>query len=167
MASGKIKRLYLIPILSKALDVLEMLEEQNASMTLEDVYQRTQISKTSVYRILKTLVCIFKLCGIQLCLLLGGQSLLPATVVGWTILVGLAFVSYAVGQGLLTVALAHVGPTFSAVSLLVLPVTAALYGWLIFSEALTLNWAIGAAIVLASILAARLAALPAASPGPR
>ena len=56
MASGKIKRLYLIPILSKALDVLEMLEEQNASMTLEDVYQRTQISKTSVYRILKTLV---------------------------------------------------------------------------------------------------------------
>ena len=50
MARGKIKRLYLIPILSKALDVLEMLEEQNASMTLEDVYQRTQISKTSVYR---------------------------------------------------------------------------------------------------------------------
>ena len=56
MASGKIKRLYLIPILSKALDVLEMLEEQNAPMSLEDVYQRTQISKTSVYRILKTLV---------------------------------------------------------------------------------------------------------------
>ena len=56
MAKGKIKRLYLIPILSKALDVLEMLEERNVSMTLEDVYQRTQISKTSVYRILKTLV---------------------------------------------------------------------------------------------------------------
>jgi ribose transport system substrate-binding protein len=56
LARGKIKRLYLIPILSKALDVLEMLEEQNVAMTLEDVYQRTQISKTSVYRILKTLV---------------------------------------------------------------------------------------------------------------
>jgi ribose transport system substrate-binding protein len=56
LARGKIKRLYLIPILSKALDVLEMLEEQSASMTLEDVHQRTQISKTSVYRILKTLV---------------------------------------------------------------------------------------------------------------
>jgi ribose transport system substrate-binding protein len=56
VAGGKIKRLYLIPILSKALDVLEMLEEQNASMTLEDIYQRSQISKTSVYRILKTLV---------------------------------------------------------------------------------------------------------------
>ena len=56
VARGKIKRLYLIPILSKALDVLEMLEAENAAMTLEDVYQRTQISKTSVYRILKTLV---------------------------------------------------------------------------------------------------------------
>ncbi len=56
MATTKIKRLYLIPILSKALDVLEMLEEHNAPMTLEDVFQRTRISKTSVYRILKTLV---------------------------------------------------------------------------------------------------------------
>jgi ribose transport system substrate-binding protein len=52
----KIKRLYLIPILSKALDVLELLEQNHTSVTLEDVYQKTQISKTSVYRILKTLV---------------------------------------------------------------------------------------------------------------
>jgi ribose transport system substrate-binding protein len=52
----KIKRLYLIPILSKALDVLELLEQNHTSVTLEDVYQKTRISKTSVYRILKTLV---------------------------------------------------------------------------------------------------------------
>jgi ribose transport system substrate-binding protein len=56
LAKAKIKRLYLIPILSKALDVIELLEQDNASLTLEDVYQRTSISKTSVYRILKTLV---------------------------------------------------------------------------------------------------------------
>ncbi len=56
MPKAKIKRLYLIPILSRALDVLELLEETHAPVTLEDVYQRTQISKTSVYRILKTLV---------------------------------------------------------------------------------------------------------------
>jgi drug/metabolite transporter (DMT)-like permease len=47
-------------------------------------------------------------------------------------------------------------PTLSAVSLLVLPVTAVLYGWFFFHEPLTLNQAIGAPIVLASILAARL-----------
>ena len=56
MPKAKIKRLYLIPILSKALDVIEMLEESHAPVTLEDVFQTTRISKTSVYRILKTLV---------------------------------------------------------------------------------------------------------------
>jgi ribose transport system substrate-binding protein len=56
LAKAKIKRLYLIPILSKALDVIELLEQDNAPLTLEDVYQKTNISKTSVYRILKTLV---------------------------------------------------------------------------------------------------------------
>lgn len=56
MAKAKIKRLYLIPILSKALDVIELLEQNHTALTLEDVYQKTQISKTSVYRILKTLV---------------------------------------------------------------------------------------------------------------
>lgn len=56
MPKAKIKRLYLIPILSKALDVLELLEQDHAAVSLEDVYQRTHISKTSVYRILKTFV---------------------------------------------------------------------------------------------------------------
>ena len=56
MPKAKIKRLYLIPILSKALDVLELLEENHAPVSLEEVFQHTEISKTSVYRILKTLV---------------------------------------------------------------------------------------------------------------
>jgi ribose transport system substrate-binding protein len=56
VAKAKIKRLYLIPILSKALDVIELLEQDHTSLSLEDVYQKTCISKTSVYRILKTLV---------------------------------------------------------------------------------------------------------------
>jgi ribose transport system substrate-binding protein len=54
LAQQKIKRLYLIPILSKALDILELLEEEKRPITLEAIYQRSQISKTSVYRILKT-----------------------------------------------------------------------------------------------------------------
>ena len=56
MAKAKIKRLYSIPILSKVLDVLELLEEISGPISLEEVFQRTRISKTSVYRILKTLV---------------------------------------------------------------------------------------------------------------
>jgi ribose transport system substrate-binding protein len=50
------KRLYLIPILSKALDILELLQAEEQPMALEAIYQRTHISKTTVYRILKTFV---------------------------------------------------------------------------------------------------------------
>jgi ribose transport system substrate-binding protein len=50
------KRLYLIPILSKALDIMELLQAEKSPMVLEAVYQRTRFSKTSVYRILQTLV---------------------------------------------------------------------------------------------------------------
>ncbi|HVZ83933.1 MAG TPA: substrate-binding domain-containing protein [Terracidiphilus sp.] len=56
MAKTKIKRLYLIPILSKGLDVLEFLEQVHGPISLEEVYRKTAISKTSVYRILKTFV---------------------------------------------------------------------------------------------------------------
>jgi ribose transport system substrate-binding protein len=49
------KPLYLIPVLSKALDVLELLQRESDPQTLEAVYGATRISKTTVYRILKTL----------------------------------------------------------------------------------------------------------------
>ncbi len=50
------KRLYLIPVLSKALDVLELLQADNQPMTLEAIHRKTRISKTTVYRVLKTFV---------------------------------------------------------------------------------------------------------------
>ena len=50
------KRLYLIPILSKALDIIELLEAESKPLTLETIFQRSRISKTSIYRILKTFV---------------------------------------------------------------------------------------------------------------
>jgi drug/metabolite transporter (DMT)-like permease len=87
--------------------------------------------------------------------LASGESLLPATARGWSVLLLLAIVSYALGQGLLAVALARLGAAFSAVSLLFLPVIAALLGWLVLGEALTPHQAVGGAIVLASILGAR------------
>jgi ribose transport system substrate-binding protein len=48
------QRLYLIPVLSKALDILELLHSESQPKSLEEIYQRTNISKTTVYRILKT-----------------------------------------------------------------------------------------------------------------
>ena len=55
-AKAKPKRLYLIPVLTKALDILELLQTENQPMVLETIHKRTRISKTTVYRILKTLV---------------------------------------------------------------------------------------------------------------
>jgi ribose transport system substrate-binding protein len=52
----KTKRLYLIPVLTKALDILELLQNEDQPMVLETIHKRTKISKTTVYRILKTLV---------------------------------------------------------------------------------------------------------------
>ena len=47
MPKAKFKRLYIVPILSKGLDVLELLSEMHGPLSLEDVYRRTEISKTS------------------------------------------------------------------------------------------------------------------------
>ena len=52
----KTKRRYLIPVLTKALDILELLQNESEPMVLEAIHKRTKISKTTVYRILKTLV---------------------------------------------------------------------------------------------------------------
>lgn len=49
-------RLYNIPVLSKALDVLELLEAEKRPVSVEYVYHRTGFSKSTVYRILKTFV---------------------------------------------------------------------------------------------------------------
>jgi ribose transport system substrate-binding protein len=48
------KRLYLIPVLSKALDILELLQNERSPLSLEAIYRRTSISKTTIYRVLKT-----------------------------------------------------------------------------------------------------------------
>lgn len=55
-AKARAKRLYLIPVLTKALDILELLQSENEPMVLEAIHKRTKVSKTTVYRILKTLV---------------------------------------------------------------------------------------------------------------
>ena len=56
MPKSPAQRLYWIPVLSKALDVLELLQSESEPQSLESIYARTHISKTTIYRILKTLV---------------------------------------------------------------------------------------------------------------
>lgn len=87
--------------------------------------------------------------------LLSGEGLLPIDIWGWLVLLGLALLSHAGGQGLIAFALAHLPAAFSSVSLLVQPVLATVFAWLLLSEALSLWQALGGALVLGGIYLAR------------
>lgn len=84
-----------------------------------------------------------------------GETVLPASASGWWILIGLALISHAAGQGLIAYALAHLPAAFSSVSLLSQPVMAALFAWVLLSEGLTPLQILGGLIVLAGIYLAR------------
>jgi len=83
--------------------------------------------------------------------LASGEPLLPQSAAGWLKLLGLAWISHAAGQGLIAYALAKLPAAFSAVGLLLQPVMAALFAWLLLSESLTAIQCIGGAVVLSGI----------------
>lgn len=87
--------------------------------------------------------------------LASGEQFFPSTLAGWTILAGLALVSHAAGQGLIAYALAHLPASFSSVGLLLQPVVAALFAWLLLAEPLVALQVAGGLIVLAGIYLAR------------
>jgi len=87
--------------------------------------------------------------------LLSGEAMLAATFYGWMVLVGLALLSHAAGQGAIAYALAHLPAGFSSIGLLLEPVAAALLAWIILAEAVSPWQAAGGAIILWGIVLAR------------
>ncbi len=87
--------------------------------------------------------------------LASGEAMLPHTAYGWIVLLGLALISHAGGQGLIAYALAHLPATFSSVGLLLQPVIAAGFAWLLLGEPLVGPQVAGGLIVLAGIYLAR------------
>jgi drug/metabolite transporter (DMT)-like permease len=96
--------------------------------------------------------------------ILSGETLFATTASGWTILLGVALLSHAGGQGLIAYALAGLPVAFSSVGLLLQPVAAAVLAWMILGETLGGWQAIGGAVVLAGIILARRSSRP---PQPR
>lgn len=82
-------------------------------------------------------------------------SIVPWTLSGWAIVLGLAWVSHAGGQSLITYALAWLPATFSSLTLLIQPVVAALLAWLLLHEPLSASQIAGGLIVIAGIFLAR------------
>jgi drug/metabolite transporter (DMT)-like permease len=87
--------------------------------------------------------------------LASGESLLPRSQNGWIALLALAWISQAMGQGLIAYALGHLPASFSALAILIEPLTAAILGWAWLGEALGVLQATGGVIVLAGIIVAR------------
>jgi drug/metabolite transporter (DMT)-like permease len=82
-------------------------------------------------------------------------AFMAVTIAGWAILIGLAWVSQAAGQSLITFALAWLPPTLSSLTLLLQPVVASVLAWLLLNEPLTGAQIAGGAIVLTGIVLAR------------
>jgi drug/metabolite transporter (DMT)-like permease len=84
-----------------------------------------------------------------------GEQFFPATATGWLVVLGLALISHAAGQGLIAWALAHLPAAFSSVGLLLQPVVAAFFAWLLLAEPLAAPQIAGGLVVLAGIYLAR------------
>jgi drug/metabolite transporter (DMT)-like permease len=80
-----------------------------------------------------------------------GEQVLPSSIVGWMKLFGLALIAQVAGQSLIAYAMAHLPPRLSSVGLLLQPVMAALFAWLILGETLGALQFAGALLVLIGI----------------
>jgi drug/metabolite transporter (DMT)-like permease len=87
--------------------------------------------------------------------LIMGESLIPTSLYGWSIILGLALVSQAAGHGMIIHALANLPAAFASVVLLLQPAVAITLAWLLLDEPLRgLQQSLGIAIIFAGIFLA-------------
>jgi drug/metabolite transporter (DMT)-like permease len=84
-----------------------------------------------------------------------GDRFIPTTGAGWAALIAMGVVSHAGGQGLLALALGRLPTVFSSLVIFLEAVAAAIAGWALLGEALTLLQSLGGALILAGIWIAR------------
>lgn len=89
--------------------------------------------------------------------LLSGERLLPTGPRDLLLLLALGLVVHIGGQGLIAWAQAHVTASFASVTLLVQPVAAAVFAWVLLGEGFGLQQTLGGIVILAGILNCRLA----------
>jgi drug/metabolite transporter (DMT)-like permease len=84
-----------------------------------------------------------------------GEGLLPATLYGWGMLVGIALVSQAGGQSLIALAMRHLPASLASAIMLTNPVISALLAWVILGQSLKPLQGLGCAVVLGGIALAQ------------
>ncbi len=80
---------------------------------------------------------------------------LPQSATGWMVLIGLALIPHIAGQSLIAYGFAHLPAAFSSVSLLLQPVLATIYAWVLLGEAVGPEQMLGGVVVLAGIYLAK------------
>ena len=80
---------------------------------------------------------------------------MPQSASGWLVLAGLALIPQILGQSLIAYGFAHLPASFSSVSLLLQPVLAAVYAWVLLGETVGPVQMLGGLVVLAGIYLAR------------
>jgi drug/metabolite transporter (DMT)-like permease len=81
--------------------------------------------------------------------------LLPASASGVGALIGLAWISHAGGQGLLSVALGRLPATFSSLVIFLEAIAAALFAFLLLGEPVSPVQGLGGLLIMAGIYVAR------------
>ncbi|MGE3249947.1 MAG: DMT family transporter [Hyphomonadaceae bacterium] len=79
------------------------------------------------------------------------EALLPHSLNGWLVLIGLGIVVHVGGQGLIAYGLGHLPIALSTILLWVQPIAAAAFSWMLFGEALTPLAFAGAALLLTGV----------------
>lgn len=83
------------------------------------------------------------------------EVVVPYSANGWVLLVILALIVHVLGGGLMSYSLGHLSATFSSLTILIGPFVAGLIGWIIFSEAMSWQQAIGGVIIIIGIVLSR------------
>lgn len=94
-------------------------------------------------------------CALLVLTLLSGEVVLSNSWQGWLLLLALAWFSHVGGQGLITYALAHLPAHLASVILLMQPVAAAVFAWLLLHEGMNPLQMFGGVLVLAGIFLAQ------------
>lgn len=83
--------------------------------------------------------------------LVSGEQFLAMTAAGWAKLLALALIAQVAGQSLIAYAMAHLPPRLSSAGLLLQPVMAALFAWILLAETLGALQMAGGVMVLIGI----------------
>ena len=82
------------------------------------------------------------------------RELIPKNAQEWSVLFAYALLSQTIAQGLITYGISKITAHLSSLLLLIQPLAAAFYGWLLLNEAITTLQAFGGLVVLGSIYVA-------------